>query len=60
VTDISHKICIPVGRDSSVGIRTRYDLDGLINTKHINTVLAERTPPTAHSNRFQLFHDSGR
>jgi hypothetical protein len=23
-------------------------------------IVEERTPPTAHSNRFQLFHDSGR
>jgi hypothetical protein len=28
--------------------------------EEVELVLSVRTPPTAHSNQFQLFHDSGR
>ena len=44
-------------------LETALHVSGGTSTHHqerIQLYLQWRTPPTAHSNRFQLFHDSGR
>jgi hypothetical protein len=41
-------------------LETALHVSGGTSTHHQERIQLWRTPPTAHSNRFQLFHDSGR
>jgi hypothetical protein len=43
-------------------LKTALHVSGGNSTHHQERIqlYLQRTPPTAHSNRFQLFHDSGR
>jgi len=43
-------------------LETALHVSGCTSTHHQDRIqlYLQRTPPTANSNRFQLFHDSGR